>query len=179
MSDLTQAALISGGIFAAVMATQYGRREFTARALLRPVIMVGVFGWIYLRGMPLGSHGDLAAYAVALVLGLVFGAAATLATRVERDRRGILHTVTGPAFATVWALAVVLRLGFIWAVENVDVVHDHVGTFMFAHQISLDAIAPFFVIWALTMVASRVAVIAGQAAALRAVPADERHHALV
>jgi hypothetical protein len=173
MSDLTQAAVISGSIFAAVMATQYGRRELTSRALLRPLVVVAIFGWIYLRHLPLGSRGDLSAYGVALVLGLLFGAAATLVTQVVRDRDGIVRTVTGPAFATIWALAVVLRLGFIWAVENVQPVREHFGSFMFGHDISLDVIAPFFVIWALTMVVARVAVVAGRASALRATPVDE------
>jgi hypothetical protein len=179
MSDLTQAAAISGGIFAAVMATQYGRRELTARALARPVVLVGVFGWIYLRHAPLSSNGDLAAYGVALALGLLFGTAATLVTRVERGTDGLVRTVTGPAFAAIWALAVVLRLGFIWAVGNVEVVREHVGTFMFSHQISLEAVAPFFVIWALTMVISRVAVVAGRASALRPATADEQERILV
>jgi hypothetical protein len=179
MSDLTQAAAISGGIFVAVMATQYGRRQLTARTLVRPALMVVVFGWIYLWHAPLGSGGDLAAYGVALALGLLFGAAATLVTRVERGTDGVVRTVTGPAFAAIWALAVVLRLAFIWGVENIEVVREHVGTFMFAHQISLDAIAPFFVIWALTMVISRMAVVTGRASALRAAHTDEREQVLV
>jgi hypothetical protein len=174
MSDLGQAALISGAIFAVVMTSQYGRRAFTARSLIRPVAMIAAFGYFYLKGMPFGSHGDLAAYGVAVVLGLLFGAAATVATRVERDADGTIKTVCGPAFAGIWLLAVVLRLGFIWTVDNVEVAREHFGTFMFAHQISLDAIAPFFVIWALTMVISRVAVLAGRASALRNEAADAR-----
>jgi lysylphosphatidylglycerol synthetase-like protein (DUF2156 family) len=179
MSDLAQAALISGSIFVVVMATTYGRRAFSTHALLRPLIMVGVFGFIYLRAMPLDNTAELAAYGVAVVLGLVFAAAATLATRVERERDGGIFTVTGPAFLVVWALAMLARLAFIWSVENVDWARDHFGRFMIEHQISLDAIAPFFVIWALVMVLSRVAVVWGRANALSRPAATAREPELV
>jgi hypothetical protein len=65
----------------------------------------------------------------------------------------------------------VLRLGFIWAIENVGWAREQFGTFMFGHQISLDVIAPFFVIWALTMV---IALVAGRAATLRREAASEQ-----
>ena len=65
MSDLTQAVLISGGIFALVMARGYGRRAFGLQAVLLPVVMIGGFGYAYLRHAPLHTP-DLAAYGVDL-----------------------------------------------------------------------------------------------------------------
>ena len=155
MSALAQAALISGGIFVVIMARGYGRRAFDRGAVLLPLLSIVGFGYAYLHNAPVGTH-ELAAYAVAVALGLAFGGAATLVTRMERGPDGRAYTVTGPAFAGIWAAAVVLRLAFIWAVTNWAWAQDRFGEFMITHRISFDAIAPFFLLWALTMVVSRV-----------------------
>jgi len=156
MSDLAQAALISGGIFVAVMLRGYGHRKFDRAAMLFPVAMVAGFGYVYLRNMPMGS-ADWVVYVIAVAIGLVFGGAATAVTGLVRDRStGIVHTVTGPAFAAIWASAVVLRLAFVWAITDWPWARNHIGEYMIGHHISFDAIAPFFLLWALTMVVSRL-----------------------
>ncbi|MFW0794758.1 hypothetical protein AAFP30_13185 [Gordonia sp. CPCC 205515] len=157
MSDFTQALLISGGIFALVVARGYGRRVFDRRALMLPVAAVGVFGVIYLKDAPIGSPRDWLVYATAVVVGLVFGVVATAVTRIERDdRSGRLLTITGPAFVAVWATAVVARLTFVWAVTNNPTLRNHFGEFMIGHHLDFATIAPFFLLWALTMVVSRI-----------------------
>lgn len=65
-------------------------------------------------------------------------------------------------------VAVLARLAFVWAVENVGTIHDHFGLFMMNHQIEETAIAPFFVIWALTMVVARIIAIQLRASRLPA-----------
>lgn len=169
MSDLAQAALISGGIFAVVMLSQFGRRELVTKDLLRPVALTVAIGYFYLKDMPFTTSGEWDLYGAALVLGLLFGAIATIVTRLEVDAvGGRVMTVCGTGFVVVWVVAVAARLGFIFSVDHIGWVHEHVGLFMMQHGIEVDAIAPFFVIWALTMVISRVAAVQLRARALRA-----------
>lgn len=157
MSPLAQAALISGSIFGVVMLRGYGRRAFDRAAVLMPLGMVAGFGYGYLRHMPLHTSAELITYAAAIAIGLVFGGVATAATGVERDRTsGKVVTVTGPAFAAVWALAVVVRLAFVWALQDWTFARDHIGQLMLTHGIAVGAIAPFFLLWALAMVVSRM-----------------------
>lgn len=63
-----------------------------------------------------------------------------------------MRAVCGVGFVATWLVALAARLSFIWAVTNVGWVHDEVGTYVFAHSIEVSASAPFFVLWALTMV---------------------------
>lgn len=157
MSDFTQALLISGGIFALVMARGYGRRVFDRRTLLLPVVAVAVFGVIYLKDAPISNGRDWLVYAAAIAVGLAFGVLAAVVTRLGRDdRTGRVLTVTGPAFVAVWLVAVVARLGFVWAITNNPTARNHFGEFMMDHHLDFATIAPFFLLWALTMVISRI-----------------------
>lgn len=168
MSDLAQAALISGGIFLVMIISQYGRHHLSWHKVVLPLVSVGIFGYSYLKDVPTNSAGEWAVYGTAVALGLVFGAIATLTTTVERDATtGKIMTICGAGFLTTWGVAVVARLVFIWGVENVGTLHDHFGTFMMNNRIEEKAIAPFFVIWALTMVVSRIVAIQLRARNLR------------
>lgn len=157
MSDLAQAALISGGIFVMVIARGYGRRVFDRRAVVLPLVLVAVFGWSYLKSAPIDSPRDWTVYAVAVAVGLVFGGIATAVTKVETDdRTGHTMTVTGLAFVGIWLTAVLLRLGFVWAITDNPSARAHFGEFMISHHLDFATVAPFFLLWALTMVISRM-----------------------
>lgn len=175
MSDFVQALVISGSIFAVMMWTQLGRREYSAHKVLIPVVSVAVFGYAYLRHAPTATQ-DLRLYGVGIAIGLVFAVLATRSTAVERDiTTGKVMTRTGAAFVATWLVAVAIRVGFVWSVENVDVVRNHVGTFMMGHQILETAIPPFFVLMALTTVIARVIAVrvrANRVAPLVAAPQD-------
>ena len=160
MSDLAQASLISGGLFAIVMLTQFGRRTLTFRMLLRPVLLAGGIGYYYLSDMPLKTSGEWTLYAAGLAVGLLFAAGTTLATRIEVDATtGKVVTICGAGFVAVWVLAVAARLAFVYSTDHISWVRENVGTFLADHRIEQAAIAPFFVIWALTMVVARVAAV--------------------
>jgi hypothetical protein len=157
MSALAEAALISGGIFVVVMLTQFGRRAYTTTALLRPLIMVGVFGVLYLKDAPLTNTAEMWVYAAGLALGVAFGLGAAAVTTLDRDRHtGKTYTTSRWGFVTIWAVAVVLRLAFVWAVTDLAWAGHHFAEFMITNRISVDAVAPFFVLWALTMVITRI-----------------------
>lgn len=80
-------------------------------------------------------------------------------------------TRCGVAFLGVWALAMVMRVAFVWAVTDVDPFRTWVGQQMASLNLTPAVIAPFFVIWALVMVGGRVAaliVLSPRARALQA-----------
>lgn len=170
MSDLVQAAVIGGSIFVAVMASQLGRRDLSWHKVVYPLISVGAFGWFYLEDAPTATHGEWSLYAIGIALGLVFGAVATLTTRMELDTvTGKVMTTCGLGFLVTWLVALAARLAFIWSANHVSSVHTEVGELMVRHQVEVSALAPFFVLWALTMVVSRIAVVLLRARRLRAV----------
>jgi len=156
MTDMEQALTISGGIFAVMMLTQYGRRKYDLHKVLMPIGTVSAVGYFYLKGMP-SQDVDIVVYLVGAAIGLACGVVATLTTGVERDpASGKVHTRCGVGFVAIWTAVVALRVAFIYLAEHNTWFRDHLGTFMAEHHIVQDAIAPFFVIMALAMVLTRV-----------------------
>lgn len=167
MSDLTQAVEISGGIFALMMATQYGTRHFGWHKIALPILAVSGFGYSYLKDAPT-DHNSVALYLVGAAIGLVFGVLAYASTAMWADRTaGEIMTRCGGAFVAVWLVAMVARIGFVWAVSDIPTFQTWVGEHMMSMHLSTEAIAPFFVIWALTMVAVRVVGLVARSRALR------------
>ena len=159
MSDFMQAALIGGGIAAAVFASQLGRRDLSWHKIVFPLLSVAGFGFFYLKDAPTGS-AELVLYAAGVGLGLVFAAIATLTTRMDRDVvTGKVMTVCGAGFVATWLVALGARLGFIALADHDDAFRAHLGEFMLNHELHESSIAPFFVIWALTMVVARIAAV--------------------
>ena len=159
MSDFVLSLVISGSIFALMMGTQFGRREYSVRRVLLPLAAIAYFGYTYLRDLPTSGNA-IWLYAAGVLIGLLFGAWATVTTGVEKDAStGRLYTRTGAGFVVAWLVAMGVRVAFVYAVENVSSFRDHVGTFMVDHQLVEGAIAPFFVLMALTTVVSRIVAI--------------------
>ena len=155
MSDFMQSLVISGSIFAVMMLSQLGRREYTWHKVLFPLLSVGGFGYYYLKDAPFtGSASWL--YLVGIAIGAVFAVFTTAATTLERSTDGTLYTTTGAGFVVSWLIAVVLRVGFVWGVTYLAGFREHVGIFMMNHQLLESTIAPFFVLMALTTVVGRV-----------------------
>lgn len=156
MSDFQTALVISGSIFAVMMWSQLGRRAYTWHKVLLPVVSVLGFGYAYLRDVPT-SGSAVWLYAAGIAIGAVFGIAATVATGLERDQAtGKLYTRTGRAFVITWLLAMLLRIAFVWGVDDSAGFRQQVGRFMIDHHLVQGAIAPFFVLMALTTVVVRV-----------------------
>lgn len=155
MSEFTTTLIISASIFAVMVGAQFGRREYTWHKVLYPCLGVATFGYFYLKDAPTNAS-SLIFYAAGIALGLVFAAAATYFTKVEKDpHSGANYTVCGAGFVATWALASLVRVAFVWAVTDVEPFRRAVGTFMVAHQIDEESFAPFFVLMALTMVIGR------------------------
>jgi hypothetical protein len=159
MSDFVTSLVISGSIFAVMVLSQFGHREYSWHKVLLPLVSVGYFGYHYLSGLPTVGNA-VWLYAAGVVLGLLFGWWATVTTGVEKDATtGKLYTRTGAGFVIAWLVAMVLRVAFVYSVENVSSFRDHVGTFMMNNQLVEGSIAPFFVLMALTTVVARIAAI--------------------
>ena len=159
MSEFVTSLIISGSIFAVMMLSQFGRRDYTWHKVLYPLISVGIFGYSYLKDLPTVGNA-VWLYVAGVVIGLVFAFWATVTTGVEKDTQtGKLYTRTGAGFVAAWLVAMALRIAFVYAAENVPSFRDQVGTFMMNHQIVEGAIAPFFVLMALTTVVTRIVAI--------------------
>jgi hypothetical protein len=159
MSDFVTSLVISGSIFAVMVLSQFGRREYSWHKVLLPLVSVGYFGFHYLHDMPtVGNAAWL--YAAGVMLGLLFGVWATVTTGVEKDvTTDKLYTRAGAGFVIAVAVATGLRVLFVYSVENVSSFRDQVGSFMMGHQLVEATIPPFFVLMALTTVVARIAVI--------------------
>lgn len=160
---MQQAITASALILGYVLLTQYGRRRFSWHKWLPPALAIPVIAVIYLRTAP-RTGADLGLYGVAILIGALFGLLATWTTRLERDahtRR--LYTRCGLAFALTWLIALGSRVVFVWALQDNPTTRRAVSTFMVDHHIVRDAIAPSFVLIALTMFTIRLVVLAVQA----------------
>ena len=157
MSDLTEAILMSGGFFVLMLVTQFGTRPLSTHRILTSVAVVIGVGFSYLEKAPTDAH-SLAAYAVAIGVGLVFAGLATASTRSWIDEStGKRMTRCGIAFLAVWATAMLMRVAFVWAVSDNASFRTWVGEQMATLHLTPAVIAPFFVLWALVMVGGRVA----------------------
>ena len=155
MSDFMQSLVISGSIFAVMMLSQLGRREYTWHKVLFPLLSVAGFGYYYLKDATFAGNATWL-YLVGIVIGAVFAVFTTATTRLERGTDGKIYTTTGAGFVLSWLVAVVLRVGFVWGVTYLAEFREHVGIFMMNHQLLESTIAPFFVLMALTTVVGRV-----------------------
>ncbi len=159
MSDFVTSLVISGSIFAVMMLSQFGRRDYTWHKVLYPLVSVGIFGYSYLKDLPTVGNA-VWLYVAGVVIGLAFAFWATVTTGVERDAAsGKLYTRTGAGFVAAWLVAMALRIAFVYAAENVPSFREQIGAFMMNHQIVEGSIAPFFVLMALTTVVTRIAAI--------------------
>lgn len=140
-------------IFVMVMASQFGRRRYSRTGVIRALVTVAIVEYFYLKAMPFNTFAEWSAYAIALALGLLCGAVATVATRVQVDSEG---AICRTGFLAIWGAVVLGRLIFIWAVTDASWAHEQFGMFLMSQRIEIAAIAPFFVIWALTMVVVRM-----------------------
>ncbi|HZR54966.1 MAG TPA: hypothetical protein VFB06_36395 [Streptosporangiaceae bacterium] len=160
---MRQAILTSSAILAYVLLTQYGRRRFSWQKLLPAIIGIPIAAAIYLSRAPAHRY-DIYLYLLAAAVGCGFGALASAATGVERDPgAGQLYTRCGPAFAAIWAVAMGIRVAFIWALQDVPWFAHIAGPFIRDHQIGRGAIAAAFVLMAVTMYGLRFAMIAVRA----------------
>jgi hypothetical protein len=93
------------------------RHELTDRSLLRPAIVAGVLALSFLHTVPTtGADGVLVA--LGLLTGITCGAIGALATRLERDRAGVVFSTGTPLAVAVTAGAFLGRMAFAFAATH-------------------------------------------------------------
>lgn len=152
----TQYAL-NVGLLAFVLVSNLGTHTVTARRLLMPVGLVAVAAAVFLRDVPtLG--GDARLEAVGAATGVLLGLLAGLLVRV-RGAQGRVTMSAGPTYAALWVLVIGGRMVFAYGADHWF--SDSIGRFSYEHRITgADAWTAAFVLMALAMVLTRVAVTA-------------------
>jgi hypothetical protein len=186
---MTAIYLLSLGILAFVLKTGLGTRELSRRRFTLPLAIVAVAGVLYLRAIP-AAAADITLITVPGAAGVLFGLAAGALMKVGKTGDGSLVTVAGTAYAAVWIAAIGSRLLFAYGASHWFA--PQVASF--SRSAGIDSSAAYtaaFVIMALAMVLTRVAVTAVRAvqvsgdipwhehraaAGLRHSPAHLHHH---
>jgi hypothetical protein len=125
-----------------------------------------VVGALYLRSVPT-SAGDIELITVLGVAGVLLGLVAGMLMKVQRTEDGSLVTVAGRSYATVWIATIAGRLLFAYGAS--DWFAPQIADF--SRSLGITGSAAYtsaFVIMALAMIVTRVAV-----TAFRAVRATE------
>jgi hypothetical protein len=141
------------GLFAFILATQVGRRQPNVQRLIIPLVIVGVFGFKYLKSIPSGGTA-LFLIAAGIALGIAFGALALTMIRVEKDpQTARLVTIAGLSYVVLWTVALVARLGF--AFGSTHWFKSDLASFSIQHHVPSDTYATAFVLWVSLMILIR------------------------
>lgn len=158
--------LLNLALLVAIVFSQLGRRVVTRRRFTIPLLIVAIAGLEYLRGAPTVA-GDLRFYIIGAAVGALFALVASLFVRVERDPSGQIVARTGVAYALVWLVVIGGRVAFAEAATHTTF-GNTVASFSRAESISgSGAWRAMFVLMALTMVVTRLAILGARSAQLR------------
>lgn len=144
--------LLNLGILAVVLFSDLGRKAFSRRRLLRPLIVAGIVGATMVQAVP--SHGDALLLIVAgVAAGVALGAVAGGLIRLDGHRDGVPMTVAGAPYAALWGSIAAARIAFSYGADHWF--RSDLGTWMLHHQITTDALTDALVLMALAMVVTR------------------------
>jgi len=168
--------LLSLGILAFVLKTGLGTRELDRRRFTLPLAVVAVVGALYLRAIP-ASAGDIKLITVIGAAGVLLGLAAGALMKVRPADDGSLVTVAGTSYAAIWIAAIGSRLLFAYGASHWFA--PEIASF--SRSAGIDGSAAYtaaFVVMALAMVLTRVAVTAFRAVQVSGdIPAHEHRAA--
>lgn len=151
--------ILNLAILALMTFTVIGTRPLTLLAYLRPLVIVGAVALFFLQGVPTRGN-DVPLELAGVALGVVFGVLASLASRVFVRGEQVMAQ-SGAAYALVWLCAIGLRVAFAQLATHNPAFGRLIGTFSVQHAITgADAWRAAFVLMALAMVVTRVALIA-------------------
>jgi hypothetical protein len=141
------------GLFVFIVATQTGRRQPNAQRLIIPLVIVGAFGFKYLKSIPAGSTAHLLILG-GVALGVLFGLASLALIQVEQDSdTGRLVTIAGLSYVALWTVALVVRLGF--AYGSTHWFKSDLASFSIQHHVPRNTYATAFVLWVALMILIR------------------------
>lgn len=125
------------------------------RAILLPLVIVGVVAHSYLKAVPTSGNSLVLIIGLAAI-GVVFGAISGLSTRIRSDGGPHALVKAGWLAAGVWVFSMSSRMAFaIWASHGGG---PAIGRFSLAHHIDPKAWTAALVLMALGEVVTRVGV---------------------
>jgi hypothetical protein len=150
---MTNAIILSIAILFAVFSSDLGRRAITTRRLLRPLLVAGGAGALFLSAVATSGDG-LAIELAGLGAGAVLGLFAASFMRVDHDQvQGTTFTQAGIGYALIWVTTIAARLAFIYGTEHWF--SQSLNSWLLAHQITGDALTDAVVVMALAMTTAR------------------------
>jgi hypothetical protein len=149
----TSALILSAAILIGVFTSDLGRRKVGSHRLLRPLLIAGSAGALYLTGFASSGSGlalELAGAGAGAALGLLVARL----MRVESDSRsGVAVSQAGAGYALLWIAVVGARLVFIYGSQHWF--SAALGSWMLAHHVTADALTDALVLMALAMTTTR------------------------
>jgi hypothetical protein len=113
---------------------QLREERLTARTVILPLALMAWAGFTYLKAIPTAGN-DLALIALVAGVGVVFGLAGGLLTRVRAKADGHAYIKATWAAAALWVVSMGARMGFaVWAASAAG--GAHVAAFSAAHDIT-------------------------------------------
>jgi len=157
----TSQLILNVGLLLSVLGTNLGTRAVTGRRLLLPVVLVLVAGWFFLQDLST-TAGDARLELAGALVGVALGVAAAALMPVRRDGAGRIVTTAGVGYAVLWIAVIGGRIAFAYSATGWA--SRSVGEFSMTQQITgAAAWTAAFVLMALAMVLTRVAVTAAHA----------------
>jgi hypothetical protein len=167
MSPLTQAMVINAVVLIAVLEADLGpHRKIGVFRIVRPLLMAAAIVPLYLTALTTHGMGltlEIAGAAAGLLLGLL---ATSLMTVYGSPKTGKPASRAGYGYAAVWTVVIGARAAFSYGSSHWF--RSQLGTWMGAHDVSVDAITNTLILMAIAMVLTRTI---GMAARARALPA--------
>ena len=149
----TSAIVLTAAILFGVLVSDLGRRAITTHRLIRPLMVAGAAGALYLTAFATTGTGlalELAGAGTGALLGLL---AASL-MRIEREpATGRTSTRAGISYALIWIAVASARLAFIygsnhWFAGSLD-------SWMLVHHVTAAALTDTLIVMALAMTSAR------------------------
>ncbi|QWF84631.1 DUF1453 domain-containing protein [Amycolatopsis sp. CA-230715] len=171
---MTDALVFSGIFLVLVLTTQIGRRRHSALLAVMPFVSSAVIGGLVIFTGKHDYHlADFVCAVVGAAIGVAVGLGLSKTMAVYRDPgTAKLYTRAAFPYLAIWLVVLVVRIVFVWLLENVHSFAVSFGEFMVDNGIGQDGVALFFLMMALAMVLTReVSVLLRAPKAVAAVPA--------